>query len=671
MGLPSPVNKPPTGWIASASSYAGWAAIVAACGLAAASLADADAIRNVADRFAPDGKAQILHWIGIGDARIIAVLREGAGTALVMGALLLAFRRPIARLLAAEPDSGDARTARIGWLEAAVAGCVFVVCAALAARNLDLPIRFDEAYTITQFATRSLWTILSDYHQPNNHVLHTLAVRAAFELLGDSPAALRTPAFLAACLTLPAVWWFVRREHGWLAAAFATALVGTSPFFIEFATNARGYTLTGLAFMALLLCGQGLVRRPEDPVRWGLFAVVTALGMFTHPLMVFPAAIAAAWMVLVRWREAGVAGARSLAVNGAVWGTVAVGLTGLLYAPVLTVSGIDALFFNEAMGLDAEGKAGFPAVLANAPRSWLGWHAATPIGAQGALLLALLVGAMAPRRPSGHRGVLVLAVVLGAGAVFVPYPVALQQRGTFFLLLPAMIVAGTGAALLVGAALARLRSKAPLRSKAGVAGGRLRGEGPGALAVLVVLGGFGWWATRPGVTEHFAWETGWSPNAAALASAVDGELRPGDHVLGRFPTLSPVMFYLQGLGHDVSRVRTGSYFDRYCMSGDWCAFGFHVVGRGKEVKPAAPVRFHLPERFHLPRRFYLVVDEAGDRDAGPFFFLGSPIDERRPRPFLRGGGSGLETVVDLPGAKVYRLRLPPDRPAGLRTPRRP
>ena len=665
MGSPSPVNKPPTGWIASSLSCAGWAALMAAFGLAAASLADADAIRSVADGFAPDGKAQILHWIGIGDARIIAVLREGAGTALALGAVLLAFRRPIARLLAAEPDvgGGGGRAAGIGWLEAAVAGCVFVTAAALAARNLDLPIRFDEAYTITQFATRSIWTILSDYHQPNNHVLHTLLVRAAFELLGDSPAALRTPAFLAACLTLPAVWWFVRREHGWLAAAFATALLGTSPFFIEYATNARGYTLTGLAFMALLLCGQGLVRRPEDHVRWGLFAVVTALGMFTHPLMVFPAAIATAWMVLVRWRETGVAGMRSLVVNGAVWGAAAVTLTGLLYAPVLTVWGIDALLFNEAMGLDAEGRTGFPAVLANAPRSWLGWHAATPIWAQGALLLALLVGAMAPRLPSGHRGVLALAVALGAGAVFLLYPVSLQQRGTLFLLLPAMIVAGAGAAFLVGAASARVQSKArlqwkaPLRSNAGVAAGWLRGEGPGAVAVLVVLGGFGWWATRPGVTEHFAWETGWSPNASALASAVDGELRPGDHVLGRFPTLSPVMFYLQGLGHDSSkvRVRTRNYFDQYCMRGDWCAFGFHIVGGKEEMKPAAPERFHL------------VVDEAGDRDAGPFFFLGSPIGERRPRLFPRGGGSGLEMVVDLPGAKVYRLRSPPDRSAGLRT----
>ena len=153
-------------------------------------------------------------------------------------------------------------------------------------------------------------------------------------------------------------------------------------------------------------------------------------------------------------------------------------------------------------------------VLANAPRSWIAWHAATPVWAQAALLLALAVGAMAPRRPSGHRGVLALAIVLGTGAVLLVKPVFLYHRHTMFLLLATMIVAGVGAACLVDAALARLQPKARLRLKAhlrsspGAAGRRARREGLGALAVVLALGCFSWWATRPEVAEHFAWETG-------------------------------------------------------------------------------------------------------------------------------------------------------------------
>ena len=257
--------------IATALAVAGWAAIVAACALAA-SLADVEAVRNVADVLTLDGRIPMLLGLGRGDARVAAALPEAAGSALAAGAVLLAFRRPIAHSLAAEPGPGDAdgaRPAGIGRVEAATAVCVLTVFAALAARNLDLPVRGDEARTFLWFTAGSIWTTLSDYSAPNNHVLHSLAVQAARRLLGDDPAALRTPAFLAACLTLPAMWWFVRREFGRLAAAFATTLVGTSPLFIEYATNARGYTLTGLAFMVLLLCGQGIVRRPEDHVRWG------------------------------------------------------------------------------------------------------------------------------------------------------------------------------------------------------------------------------------------------------------------------------------------------------------------------------------------------------------------------------------------------------------------
>ena len=395
-------------------------------------------------------------------------------------------------------------------------------------------------------------------------------------------------------------------ERAAVPSSIATTLVGTSPLFIEYATNARGYTLTGLAFMALLLCGQGIVRRPEDPVRWGLFAVATALGMFALPLMAFPAAIATAWVVLVRWRETGAAGMRSLAVNGVVWGAVAATLTGLLYAPVLMVSGVDALFFNRAV---QHGGASFPVVLANAPRSWIAWHAATPVWAQAALLLALAVGAMAPRRPSGHRGVLALAIVLGTGAVLLVKPVFLYHRHTMFLLLATMIVAGVGAACLVDAALARLQPKARLRLKAhlrsspGAAGRRARREGLGALAVVLALGCFSWWATRPEVAEHFAWETGWSPTASALATAVDGELRSGDYVLGKFNTMHPVVFHLRRLGRDVNKVRAASAVELGLpgLRHTGRRIVMYQVGRPGSGAPA---------------RFYLVVDEAGKLGKG-------------------------------------------------------
>ena len=41
------------------------------------------------------------------------------------------------------------------------------------------PITYDEAYTYLRFARKHTGEILSDYEYPNNHILHTLAVRAS------------------------------------------------------------------------------------------------------------------------------------------------------------------------------------------------------------------------------------------------------------------------------------------------------------------------------------------------------------------------------------------------------------------------------------------------------------------------------------------------------------
>ena len=72
---------------------------------------------------------------------------------------------------------------------------------------------------------------------------------------------------------------------------------------------------------------------------------------------------------------------------------------------------------------------------------------------------------------------------------------------------------------------------------------------------------------------------------------------------------------------------------------DWRVSGFRVEGGSEPVAPA---------------RFYLVVDEAGDRSAGPL--SGSPADKRGPRPFPLDGSPGHELIADLRGAKIWLVR---------------
>lgn len=276
------------------------------------------------------------------------------------------------------------------------------------------------------------------------------------------------------------------------------------------------------------------------------------------------------------------------------------------------------MFFNDVL---QRSQVRYLTVPTNLVQKWSRWHAATPVWAQAALLLAL-------------------AVVSGTATVLLAKPIWLMDRHTIFLLLATMMVAGVGAAFLSEATFARLRPSA------GVVGRWARGEGFGALAVMLVLGCFSWWATRPGVAEHFAWETGWSPNASALAAAVDGVVSPGDYVFMAFPTSAPVAFHLRRLGRDVCRLRVAPADE----------FGLSSIGhRGRRITA------FLVGEGGTHARFYPVVDEEGDLGAGPP--LWRRMHAYQPQ-FSVDVGHGHALITDLPGAKVWRLRPPPVDPHG-------
>lgn len=619
-------TKLPASRVARTLTVAGCAASGVGILLVAVSFVEAAAIRAALNAVAPDGRLETLE--AIGDAGVIAALRRGGGAAFVVGVVVLTLRRRLVDALAAVRPATNTR-----WLEAAVVGCVLVASVGLSIRNLNVPMRFDEALSVLNFAQRSTWSLLSQV-TGGDHFLHILLQRGVYELFGPNPATLRLPAFLAAFATLGALWWFARAEFGWLAAAFAAALLGASPFFIEYATNARGYTLVGLAFVALLLCGRGIARHPLLPGRWAAFAGVSALGVFAHPIAIFPAVIATVWIVFARWRESGVAGLRALGLRGVVWCAIAAAIALCLYAPMLAVSGIDE--YLATTGVHFRSHAGFATVLANAPYAWFGWNATTPVWAQGALFLALIVGALAPCRSARRRGVLVAAVAFGTAVVLAAYPVALRLRDTFFLLPPALMVTGAGAATLIVAAVS------PRGLGTAAAADRLgRAQFVGAAVVLVTLGGFGWWATRPGVTEHYAKPTGWAPNAPALAAALDGRLQAGSRVIGGYPVLRPVAFYLQARGWRLARVPRRNYTD---VSGftvvDCAAF---LVERGPAS--AAPLaRSADPGVFHVSAASRQPFAESLSNEDEPR----SP-DQRRQTP---------ELLAAPGGAKLYRLRPP-------------
>ena len=447
-------------------------------------------------------------------------LREMAVAVAWFAAVLLTCWKVAGVRASSRPRSKDAERANL--LVALAVGLGSVVLAAL---NLDIPLRGDESVNIAADATMPFSVAVSRYSTANNHVLHTLLVWVAHQLGGWNQVALRMPAFLSFCLLLPMLWWFVREEYGSTAAAFVTALVGASPFFVEYATNARGYTLMLLLFATALVCGQRLVRSPRNSALWATWAAAIGLGLFANALMAFPAAITAAWMLLARRRRFGWHGMRAFAAKAVAWSAAALVLAGVLYVPVLAAEGLagvqnavaKASVWQTEMEMERTQRALVQPILL-----WRTWHSATSAWVQGALLALVLAGAAVPGRSCGHRGTLLLAVVAATSILLLAKPILMMPRMAIWALLVLMVMAGVGAAFVLDRALAWASDRWP---SVGIASRPFLARAAG---VAVAFGAFAWWATRPGVALRYGSIHQLAPSLPAMVSSVAGQLQPGD-----------------------------------------------------------------------------------------------------------------------------------------------
>ncbi|TAK11271.1 MAG: hypothetical protein EPO32_12845 [Anaerolineae bacterium] len=318
-----------------------------ALALLAASLLGYPAAQSLADRLAADGTLEL--YTSAVHAALAWALRA---VALALFAFGLALRRGwhpprpdwktgAAPLLALLRFAADERRFALALLAVTLAGALG------RALLLTQALGHDEAYSYIAFASRPLRYVLTDYHLPNNHVLHTALMFFSTRLFGDAPWALRLPAYLAGVALIPLAYLagraFYGRAAGLLAAAFTAAL----PVLVDFSVDARGYTLMAVFALLALLTAEAQRREPTV-LGWLLLAVWFGLGLYTLPIMLLPMALLAGWWGLA-WLAADVGGARR---GRDLLGLAAAGLGGLalmllLYSPIYIFgTSFDSVFFN-------------------------------------------------------------------------------------------------------------------------------------------------------------------------------------------------------------------------------------------------------------------------------------------------------------------------------------
>lgn len=220
--------------------------------------------------------------------------------------------------------------------------------AVLRAWPLGDAITAPEAAAYLNFISRPFAAIVSDYSLPTNHVLHSLLAKASLSVFGIHSWSLRLPAFLAGVLVLPLLYLLARSLFNRYIALMATAMVAGLPQLVEVGSVANGYSITWAAMLAAMLFGRHVVRE-SNPWSAAIMGLLLALGMWSVPAMIYPAATAVLWTLfsfLGKYKRSLGERITVLAITVAVFSAATV----LLYLPVVLAHGIDQLFHHVSEG---------------------------------------------------------------------------------------------------------------------------------------------------------------------------------------------------------------------------------------------------------------------------------------------------------------------------------
>ena len=387
--------------------------------------------------------------------------------------------------------------------------------------SLNDPISYDEAYNAVEFASRSWWAAISDYSLPNNHIFHTLLVRASSLLLGNHLWSLRLPALLGGMALIVLSYAVGKAFYSSQTGLAAAALTAYFPELIQVSTNARGYSLVAAFTLLNLWLAWKILRQPDGRRGWVLLAVFSALGLWTVPVMLYPAGGTYAWLFLEGPKNRKFLFAWLL--SGLLTGLLGI----LLYAPALFVSGWQRLLANGFVQ-PVEAAKYFDWVLAARLKdTWVLWTTGVPISLVVILISGLALGLIFHSKIQSSRWPFLLALVGWTALLVLARRPEAFDRFWSWLLAPLLVVAAAG---LIETTRLVKRIQFPLP-------GILAGTASLGLALVALL-------SIPTIPANWA-KVG---NPEASAQFLISALQPGDEVLAGYPNNAQVWYALKTAG---------------------------------------------------------------------------------------------------------------------------
>ncbi|UCD88155.1 MAG: glycosyltransferase family 39 protein [Desulfobacterales bacterium] len=395
---------------------------------------------------------------------------------------------------------------------------------------LARPMGYDEAWTFEAYASKPLLVGLSYYSGPNNHLFHTFLVHLSYLLAGNKPWVIRLPAFFAGVLLVPISYILSRIFYNKHVAILTGAVVAFSAPLILYSTEARGYSLICL-FSLLIFTLAPYLKRSDQSGPWILFAVLSALGFYTIPIMIYPFGIVVTWLVISIALEKD-SPSKLLAVKYLSLSLIGVVLmTFSLYTPVFVVSGMESVVANRFV--ESQPWSVFLSELPGFARSlWQEWHTSMPSPVEYLLAAGFLTSLFAHKWTSKQRTPIIVAAVTWICLVLVIHPVVRYTRVWIFLLPLYIIMAHSGLSIYLKwfqKTLKKYRSLPTL-----------------TLALIISF----WMCSNVMSERHAYWEMKWAPpEAEPISLFLKDYLRPGDAVVSKTHLDVPLAYYFHV--HDV------------------------------------------------------------------------------------------------------------------------
>ena len=310
----------------------------------------------------------------------------------------------------------------------------------------------DDAYSYRLFVRQPLLLIATCYPIPNNHVLTNSISRLFYLVQPSFWWSMRLPVLLLGAVGTLGWYGLLLLRTNFRVASLAVGIFSCLQLSLFNSAQGRGYwlllALSGLGFASVLTLSVPLGRSRQLP--WVALALLGPLGLYTVPTFayfLFSAYgwLAGWWLVHRAWRP--------LAQGGLLVGGTLLAAT-LLYAPLVLVSGFDALAHNPYVRPASKVAAYWRSLPAEL------WVMEGRLTAEkhvgGVLVLAVLLGgaylARQQWREAGQRVTeAVVLPLLALWCILSPYLLMMAQRvrapertllykSQFFFLLAALVV---------------------------------------------------------------------------------------------------------------------------------------------------------------------------------------------------------------------------------------